>query len=79
MTSGDFATPGSINDDCDLITIIDDDGDGYEAGEDCDDNDASINPGAVDIVGDGIDQDYCKEMAMPFLRTTMLMEMDTMM
>ena len=65
MASGDFATPGSINDDCDLITIIDDDGDGYEAGEDCDDNDASINPGAVDIAGDGIDQDCADGDAVP--------------
>ena len=65
MASGDFATPKSINDDCDLITIIDEDGDGYEVGEDCDDNDASINPGAVDIAGDGIDQDCTDGDAVP--------------
>ncbi|GAA5161772.1 MopE-related protein [Ornithinimicrobium tianjinense] len=32
------------------------DGDGYPASEDCDDSDATINPGAVDIPNDGIDQ-----------------------
>lgn len=32
------------------------DGDGYPASEDCDDTDATINPGAVEIPNDGIDQ-----------------------
>jgi len=37
---------------------IDDDGDGYTENQgDCNDNDASIYPGAEDICGDGIDQD----------------------
>lgn len=34
----------------------DNDGDGYPESEDCDDTDATINPGAVDIPNDGIDQ-----------------------
>ena len=61
MPNGDFATPGLVNDDCGVITIVDNDGDGYEdsaeGGDDCNDEDASINPGAMDIADDGIDQD----------------------
>ncbi len=36
---------------------IDVDGDGYSSDVDCNDNDASVHPGAMDICGDGIDQD----------------------
>ena len=43
----------------DQISLVDDaDGDGYTIAEgDCNDLDASIHPGAVEICGDGIDQD----------------------
>jgi hypothetical protein len=34
---------------------VDDDGDGYSPPADCDDNDAEINPGASEVIGDGID------------------------
>jgi len=48
-----------------IFNVVDDpadrDGDGYASksagGEDCDDNDCYINPAAVDICGDNIDQD----------------------
>lgn len=38
------------------VTGIDADGDGYNDVSDCNDLDSSINPGAVDICDDGIDQ-----------------------
>lgn len=37
--------------------VVDADNDGYNVDEDCDDEDASIHPGAEDIPQDGIDQD----------------------
>ncbi len=35
----------------DLLCITDVDGDSYPAGVDCDDNNLSLNPGAIDIPG----------------------------
>ena len=52
---GDVGTPGAANDTCAADT--DDDADGYTADVDCDDDDASVNPGADEIWYDGIDQD----------------------
>ncbi|MCB9674085.1 MAG: putative metal-binding motif-containing protein [Alphaproteobacteria bacterium] len=37
------------------VPFVDDDQDGYEAGVDCDDTDASIHPEAEETVGDGVD------------------------
>lgn len=39
-----------------ITSIGDNDGDGYFPPDDCDDNDASVHPGAPDQAGDGIDQ-----------------------
>jgi len=37
------------------IAFIDDDGDGFEQGEDCDDSDPEVYPGADETPGDGVD------------------------
>jgi|GEM_PF-4693719 len=42
--------------DLSIVPFFDLDGDGFTTQVDCDDSDASINPGATDIPGDGIDQ-----------------------
>lgn len=36
---------------------VDADGDGYDVNQDCDDTDASVHPGAPEVIGDGVDQD----------------------
>ena len=44
---GDSGAPSSVQDE---------DGDGYEVGEDCEDQDAAVHPGATEVC-DGIDND----------------------
>ena len=49
---------GIIDDTADTgLNARDADGDGFPADIDCDDNDASVNPDALEIPNDGIDQD----------------------
>ena len=61
---GDGADKASLDDidlavacDDSTITVVDIDGDGAPHALDCDDSNAAIHPGAVDVPGDGIDQD----------------------
>ncbi len=57
---GSGSSPGSANDSCTGSTT-DSDGDGYDAiadgGTDCDDTDASVHPGAVEVCDNGVDDD----------------------
>ncbi len=49
-----YGTPAAPNEACGSPN--DADGDGYDVGDDCDDNDASIHPGATEVL-DTVDQD----------------------
>lgn len=46
-----------IDQDCDGVDLDDQDSDGFPFGEDCDDTDPYVFPGAIDVPYDGIDQD----------------------
>ena len=50
-----------VDQDCDGLDLLDADGDGYDAdfagGDDCDDGDVSVHPGAHDLWYDGVDSD----------------------
>lgn len=52
---GDLGTPGAANDTC--AAAVDADGDGFFAGDDCDDDNAAIYPGAPETWYDGTDSD----------------------
>ena len=51
----DSADPGDTGDTGGAA--VDADNDGYDASVDCDDTDPEVNPGAVEVAGDGIDND----------------------
>ena len=38
-----------------IVQDVDEDGDGYFSNDDCDDADETVNPGATETAGDGID------------------------
>jgi len=54
----DFNFPVITNTELVIVSLeaIDNDGDGYLADEDCDDDNPAINPGAIEIVGNDIDE-----------------------
>lgn len=54
-----YGTSG-FNDTGDTNTLTDADGDGVEAPEDCDDDNAAVNPSAIEICDNEIDDD-CDE------------------
>jgi hypothetical protein len=53
---GDAGGLGEVNV-ADLDPTKDNDGDGFLFAEDCDDTNPAVNPGAYDVVGDGVDND----------------------
>jgi Ca2+-binding RTX toxin-like protein len=54
LVIADVADSGLAN--CERVDVPDADGDGFIA-DDCNNSDPSIHPGALEIIGDGIDQD----------------------
>jgi hypothetical protein len=56
----DLGSPGEANETC-TTSATDADGDGFvseaDGGDDCDDTDSSVHPGATDESADGVDQD----------------------
>jgi hypothetical protein len=51
------ASDGDPSLDAKLPTTVDVDGDGYALEDDCDDGNPLINPGAIEVPGDGVDND----------------------
>ena len=50
-------TLDTVSPDCETVEYVDGDQDGFDAHADCNDANAAIHPGAVDVAGNGVDED----------------------
>jgi Ca2+-binding RTX toxin-like protein len=65
----------AVSPDCETVDYPDNDQDGFGAGTDCNDANAAIHPGAVDVAGNGVDED-CSGADAPVLGGTAPVDAD---
>jgi hypothetical protein len=47
----------AVSQDCETVEYADDDRDGFDARTDCNDANGAVHPGAIDVAGNGVDED----------------------